>query len=161
VRESLHDRAWLLEQVDTQPLLGGRIHWLGPRDDVPGLLKTADVLVLASLWEGMPNVVLEALACGLPVITTPNTGANGWDFFVDSIHVTTNLSPVPEPSTLSLLGLGASTARFVSTNLNCVLIRRSNGSLRVIHYSKPFGRKHQTRASSCSRLRTSSSTERR
>src|SRR5271157_5182361 len=24
-------RAWLLEQVDTQPLLGGRIHWLGPR----------------------------------------------------------------------------------------------------------------------------------
>ena len=67
-------RAWLLEQVDTQPLLGGRIHWLGPRDDVPGLLKAADVLVLASLWEGMPNVVLEAMAASRPVVATAVEG---------------------------------------------------------------------------------------
>ena len=67
-------RAWLLEQVNAQPLLEGRIHWLGPRDDVPGLLKAADVLVLASLWEGMPNVVLEAMAASRPVVATAVEG---------------------------------------------------------------------------------------
>jgi glycosyltransferase involved in cell wall biosynthesis len=41
---------------------------LGFRNDVPRLLKTADVLVLPSLWEGLPNVVLEAQAASLPVI---------------------------------------------------------------------------------------------
>lgn len=46
------------------------LHWLGRRDDVPGLLKAADVLVLPSLWEGMPNVVLEAMAARRPVIGT-------------------------------------------------------------------------------------------
>ena len=51
-----------------------RVHWLGPRDDIPGLLKTANVLVLASLWEGMPNVVLEAMAAGRPVIGTAVEG---------------------------------------------------------------------------------------
>lgn len=47
-----------------------KTRWLGRRDDIPSLLKTADVLVHASLWEGMPNVVLEAMAACLPVIGT-------------------------------------------------------------------------------------------
>ena len=46
----------------------------GARDDVPGLLKSADVLVLASLWEGMPNVVLEAMAAGRAVVATAVEG---------------------------------------------------------------------------------------
>ena len=67
-------RAWLLEQIEAQPSLRGRIHWLGLRNDVPGLLKSADVLVLASLWEGMPNVVLEAMAASRPVVATDVEG---------------------------------------------------------------------------------------
>ena len=47
-----------------------RIHWLGRRPDVFGLLKIADMFVLPSLWEGMPNAVLEAMAAGLPVVGT-------------------------------------------------------------------------------------------
>ena len=40
----------------------------GLRDDVPDLLKAMDVFVLTSLWEGMPRVVLQALATGVPVV---------------------------------------------------------------------------------------------
>ena len=46
------------------------IHILGPRNDVVDLYRACDVLVLNSLWEGTPNVVLEALVCGCPVIAT-------------------------------------------------------------------------------------------
>ncbi len=43
---------------------------LGQRDDIPGLMATADVFVLSSLWEGLPLVVLEAMVSGLPVVST-------------------------------------------------------------------------------------------
>jgi glycosyltransferase involved in cell wall biosynthesis len=46
-----------------------------PHSGVMDLMQEADVLVLPSLAEGCALVVLEALACGLPVIVTPNTGS--------------------------------------------------------------------------------------
>jgi starch synthase (maltosyl-transferring) len=68
------------------PALTDRVRWLGRRDDIPALLKTADVLVLPSFWEGMPNVVLEAMAAGRAVVATRVEGtedliipgATGW-----------------------------------------------------------------------------------
>ncbi|QDT56488.1 2-deoxystreptamine glucosyltransferase [Caulifigura coniformis] len=50
------------------------IHLAGRRDDVPSLMRSAQALVLPSLWEGMPNVVLEAMAAGLPVVATAVDG---------------------------------------------------------------------------------------
>jgi len=47
-----------------------RISILGPRTDVVDLYRAADIVLLNSLVEGTPNVVLEALACGCPVIAT-------------------------------------------------------------------------------------------
>jgi len=46
------------------------VHFLGFCEDVPAVLKATDVFVLASLWEGMPNALLEAMATGLPVVAT-------------------------------------------------------------------------------------------
>lgn len=46
------------------------VRLVGQRDDVPSLLKTADVFVSASLYEGLPLAVLEAMAAGLPVVAT-------------------------------------------------------------------------------------------
>jgi glycosyltransferase involved in cell wall biosynthesis len=51
--------------------LGASFRFTGNRDDVPALLRAADLLVLPSHWEGLPGVVLEALASGLPVVASP------------------------------------------------------------------------------------------
>lgn len=50
--------------------------FLGRRDDVPRLLGASDVAILPSYKEGFSNAVLEAMACGLPVVAS-NVGGNG------------------------------------------------------------------------------------
>jgi glycosyltransferase involved in cell wall biosynthesis len=54
--------------------LDGRLRFLGHRDDVPRLMAAADVVVLPSAYEGLPNVVLEAMRFGKPVVATAAPG---------------------------------------------------------------------------------------
>ncbi len=51
-----------------------RVHFAGWRADVPEILAASDLLVLPSAWEGMPNVVLEAMASRLPVVASDVEG---------------------------------------------------------------------------------------
>jgi sugar transferase (PEP-CTERM/EpsH1 system associated) len=50
--------------------LGERIRLVGERGDVPALLGALDLFVLPSIAEGMSNVILEAMASGVPVVAT-------------------------------------------------------------------------------------------
>ena len=50
--------------------LADRVRFVGPIADVPAFLASLDQFWLTSDWEGTPNVVLEAMAAGLPVIAT-------------------------------------------------------------------------------------------
>ncbi len=59
-----------VQEAVAQSGLGGRFHLLGWRRDIPSILKNLSVLVLTSLWEGLPRVVPEAMAAGLPVVAT-------------------------------------------------------------------------------------------
>jgi glycosyltransferase involved in cell wall biosynthesis len=58
-------RAWEREGV---------IEWWGHRDDMAAVLASAHVVVLPSYREGLPKVLLEACACGRPVIATAVPG---------------------------------------------------------------------------------------
>ncbi len=50
--------------------------FLGHRDDVPDILRQADIFALSSLSEGLSCSIIEAMASGLPIIAT-NVGGNG------------------------------------------------------------------------------------
>jgi glycosyltransferase involved in cell wall biosynthesis len=64
-----------LETLTVKLSLYERVHWLGQRDDLADVLAAMDVLVISSDKESLANAMLEALAAGVPVISTPVSGA--------------------------------------------------------------------------------------
>ena len=55
--------------------IADRVRFTGVRHDVPALLGAVDVCVLTSLYEGLPNVVIEAMAAGAVAVATDVGGA--------------------------------------------------------------------------------------
>lgn len=77
-----------LQETITNNCLSGRVRLIeGLQTDVTLLYHASDLFCLPSINEGMPNVVLEALCCGLPVLINENLGLqnviknnlNGWN----------------------------------------------------------------------------------
>lgn len=63
-----------LERYRRQVRIEDKVHFLGHRSDVPRLMPHFDVLWLGSEYEGMPNVVMEAMTAGVPVVATDIAG---------------------------------------------------------------------------------------
>jgi len=84
-RAGRRPRVWLAGDGPLRPKLeaaarelgvAAQVDFLGGRDDVPALLRRADVVALPSLWEGLPNAVIEAMAASRPVAATAIPGTD-------------------------------------------------------------------------------------
>ena len=58
------------EALSREVGLEGAVRFLGVREDVAEVMSAADGYVMSSAWEGMPMVLLEAAAAGLPIVAT-------------------------------------------------------------------------------------------
>ena len=76
---SAPDEGWRRRAEAAATTSNGRWSWLGgrPRSAALRILRGADVFLLTSINEGGANVVSEAIACGIPILSTKNDGAVG------------------------------------------------------------------------------------
>jgi glycosyltransferase involved in cell wall biosynthesis len=86
-----------LEETARLYCLEGRVRFLGHRDDVPRLMAAANLVVLPSAYEGLPNLVLEAMRYCKPVVATAAPGTTE----VVSDGQTGTLVPVGNPQLLA------------------------------------------------------------
>jgi glycosyltransferase involved in cell wall biosynthesis len=64
-----------IEELIGKLKIDDKVVLLGWRDDIPEIMNCIDILVLTSLWEGLPRVFPQAMASGVPVIATKVDGA--------------------------------------------------------------------------------------
>jgi len=69
--------------------------WIGTRDDMPSVYNAIDIIVSSSYGEGLPNVIGEAMACGVPCVVT-NVGDSAW-----VVGDTGEVVPPKDPGALS------------------------------------------------------------
>lgn len=65
----------VLEALARELGVAGRVTFLGHREDVGNVLDALDLFLITSRVEGMSNAMLEALGAGVPVVSTPVSGA--------------------------------------------------------------------------------------
>jgi glycosyltransferase involved in cell wall biosynthesis len=63
-----------LEQFRRQVRIEDKVHFLGHRSDVPRIMPHFDLVWLGSEYEGLPNVIMEAMIAGVPVVATDISG---------------------------------------------------------------------------------------
>lgn len=65
----------LLNAEATRRGLADQVHFAGFRQDIAEVLACLDIVVLTSMWEGLPRVLVQAAACGIPAVTFEVEGA--------------------------------------------------------------------------------------
>ena len=64
-----------LERMTRELDIADSVEFAGLQSDIPAQLHRGTLAVLPSRWEGMPNALLEAMACGLPCVATRVSGS--------------------------------------------------------------------------------------
>ena len=101
-----------------------RIVFRGFTADLPAWIAGADAFLLPSRWEGLPNVVLESLALGTPVIASPEAGV-------------AELCSQVAPGALTLAPVEAGFARAITASTVSTMRREPRTSLLPACYLKP------------------------
>ena len=106
-----------------------RIHFVDWRSDIASILAASDILLLPSRWEGMPNVILEAMSSRLPVVATRAEG------------VVELLGPAAEEQTVEF----GNTREFVETAVQIASNRECHDRLATANWARareqfPLGR---------------------
>ena len=134
-------RPMIQDQMDQDSMLSTHVRMLGRRDDIPALLKACDFLVLPSRWEGMPNVVLEAMAAGKAVIASDVDGTReiefeGWRVPPDDANALARAIEEAASSRETLASLGQlNRARVAERHLQSAVVQRYEALwLRVLGY---------------------------
>jgi glycosyltransferase involved in cell wall biosynthesis len=69
------DQAAALQAQAAQLQIADHVRFTGARSDVEELFALFDLFVSSSLWEGLPTVILESMAAGVPVVATAVSGS--------------------------------------------------------------------------------------
>lgn len=104
------------KQVELSELTG-QVHFLGLRKDISEILSAMDVLVFPSLYEGMPNVVIEAQANGLPCVIS-NT-------ITSEIKICENLHMLPLDNTSFWKDAILNKSKRLNSNINQECLKNS------------------------------------
>jgi glycosyltransferase involved in cell wall biosynthesis len=107
-----------------------RVHLLGVRSDIPELLHASDLFALASDYEGLPVAVIEAMAAGLPVVST---AVGGVPELVEQERTGLLVPPRDQAAlSLALAALVSDAERRTAMGLRAVERARAFGARRMI-----------------------------
>jgi glycosyltransferase involved in cell wall biosynthesis len=126
-------RAWTVVRA-----LESRIHLVGWQADVAGLMRAADVFVLPSLWEGLPNVVLEAMAAGTPVVATDVEGVRDLLIEGDSGTIVPRNGEFPLAQAIGHVLGNREQARKMATNSQSIVKERFTWPLVAAEYERLY-----------------------
>lgn len=109
------------------------VDFLGFRKDIEALLKMSDIVVASSKREGLPVNIMEAMACGLPIIAVKNRGhcelvkenRNGWIVSDQPVNMAEKIMKLEKNQQLQQqMGQQSRNIILDSFSLNCVLIEK-------------------------------------
>jgi len=117
------------------------VFFVGPRLDMPELLKLFNLYVLPSLWEGLPMVLLEAMAAGCPIVAT-DVGGN---FTVIKNKYNGSLFEPKRPDLLAseiirVLSDKQTISRYINNSLD-IFRKKFSAEIMTRQYEKLYSRK--------------------
>lgn len=120
--------------------LGGHVVFCGARKDIPQILKLLELYILPSKWEGLPMVVLEAMAAGCPVVATNVGGTSSAVIDGKTGLLVPPEDPVALASAIDRLLASPALCREYAANSRTLFLERFTGEAMTRRYERLYRR---------------------